>query len=365
MKKNWKLLTLTLAVLLLLSACGGSSASGAAYAEPQEMMAMDDYDLAEEAPMAAPEAAAYDNGVEMAYDGDMDYPAEAEEAVETEARDVEKDGGITDGATVNMSEKIIYSAYGEIETTEFDKSVEQVYKLMDQYGAFVESSSVTGSNISDSYYGSTSNRTADFTLRVPRDRYSAVTSALDQVGNVTYLSSSADNITSQYYDTQSRLDAYQVEEQRLLEILGQAETVEDMITVESRLSEIRYEKERLTSQLKNWDNQVSYSTVTLHIREVQVLTPEPPAREKTYWEQVGEGFMDTLSGMGEAAKTLFRILVAMIPVLALLAVVVIVILLLARRSRKKLLKKQAEKQAEKLRDQQARETDQKEEHTGE
>ena len=136
-------------------------------------------------------------------------------------------------------------------------------------------------------------------------------------------------------DTQSRLDAYETEETRLLEILAQAETVEDMITVESRLSEIRYEKEWLTSQLKNWDNQVSYSTVYLHLREVRILTPEPEPEPETYAQQLGRGFISTLKWMGRAIKALFLGFVSALPILIPLAVIAIVVILLARRSSRK------------------------------
>lgn len=323
MKKNVRLLALILGLLMLLTACGSSY--GAAQAAGDNY-----YPNPEPMEFAAEEAAVAED-----WDYEMDAaPMEAPMASESSA------GNSADGLTAgtpsaaDLSEKIIYSAYAEIETLEFDQSVDAIYAMMDQYGAFIENSSVTGSNLTDSYYGYSATRTADFTLRVPKDRYFAMTAALDDIGNVTYLSSSADNITAQYTDTASRLAAYEVEEQRLLDILAQADTVEDMITVESRLSDIRYEKEYLTSTLKNWDNQVDYSTVSLHLREVRVLTPEPE-EEKGYWEQVGEGFLDTLRGMGEGCKEIFRVFVAALPVLVILAIIVLVIVLLIRRGIKK------------------------------
>ncbi|MBQ9268115.1 MAG: DUF4349 domain-containing protein [Oscillospiraceae bacterium] len=331
MKKNTRVLALMLAMILLLAACGSSAGASAPAGN-----------------YYAADAPAMEAAAEEAEMGDWDYAgndyldidaAEAPMAAagsEGASSNAQSAEGITEGtpAAADLSEKIIYSAYAEVETTEFDESVDAVYALMDRFGAFMETSSVTGNNLTDSYYGYGSSRTADFTLRVPKDRYSAMTSALSEVGNVTYLTSNADNITAQYTDTASRLSAYEVEETRLLEILGQADTVEDMITVESRLSDIRYEKEYLTSTLRNWDNQVAYSSVSLHLREVKVLTPEPE-EEKTYWQQVGEGFMDTLRFLGEACKDIFRFFVAALPVLLILAVIAVVIVLLVRRSLKK------------------------------
>jgi hypothetical protein len=153
------------------------------------------------------------------------------------------------------------------------------------------------------------------------------------VGNVTYLSSDATNITQQYTDTASRLSAYETEEARLLEILAEAETVEDMIAVENRLGDIRYQKESLTSQLQNWDNQVSYSSVTIVLNEVQELTPEP-TEEPTYWEEVGAAFRSTLRGLFIIAKTLLKFLIAATPVLVPILLVIVVILAVHRRKKK-------------------------------
>ena len=323
MKKTVRLLVLILGLLILLTACGSSasvsSPAGNHYADtmPETGMYAEEPGMyAEEAGMYAEEAVAED----WDYDMDREPLAAAAEAPAQPAPEKNTDG-LTEGtpSSADLSEKIIYSAYAEVETLEFDQSVDAVYAMMDQYGAFIENSSVTGSNLTDSYYGYSSTRTADFTLRVPKERYFAMTTALDGIGNVTYLSSSADNITAQYTDTASRLAAYEVEEQRLLDILAQAETVEDMITVESRLSDIRYEKEY---------------TVSLHLREVRVLTPEPE-EEKGYWEQVGEGFMDTLRSIGNACMEIFRFFVAAIPVLLILAVIILIIVLLIRRAVKK------------------------------
>ena len=317
MKKTTMILSLLLAALLLAS-CGAADVTEAA---------TDGFDGVE---YEAEEA--YD---EYAYNEyDAAYPEEAPAAAEP------GDGFAAGVSPADMSDKIIYTGYGEIETTEFEETVEQVYALMDRYGAFLESSSVTGTNLdtSSGRRDTRTSRSASFCLRVPRENYSAMTSSLDTLGNVTYFSSTADNVTARYTDTQSRLSAYEVEEQRLLELLGQAEDVEDMLYIEDRLSQIRYEKESLTSQLRLWDGQVSYSTVNLTVREVQVYTPEPTPEPEGYWAQVGSGFTGTLRAMGEGFKTAFRLFVAALPVLLLLLVLggvaLLIVLLATRRSRR-------------------------------
>ena len=136
------------------------------------------------------------------------------------------------------------------------------------------------------------------------------------------------------------MKSYDTQEQRLLEIMAQADTVEDMITLESRLSDVRMAKERLETQLQNWDRQVDYSTVTISLTEVEVLTPEPPAEEPTYLEQLGQTFMSSVRWMGRAAKGGVKLLVAVIPVLLPIAVIILAVVLICKGAAKRKLRKQ-------------------------
>ena len=101
-----------------------------------------------------------------------------------------------------------------------------------------------------------------------------IENGLNTLGNVTYKTSGIQNITVEYTDTESRLKAYRTEEERLLVMLEKAETVEDMLNIEDRLSlRCATASESLTSTLMNWDSLISYSTVTLQITEVSRITP--------------------------------------------------------------------------------------------
>lgn len=323
MKQKSYICALLAALFLVMSACGASSANStmdAAAAEPA---------------MEALEIEGTDGGT---------YTEEAAEgAVENAAAGgtTESTGLIQGAETGSLADKIIYTAYANLETTDLDQSIDTLNGLVEQYGAFLESSSVTGNNLLDIAAGYRYGRCADFTLRVPKEHYSDFTAALDAVGNVVTLSSNAENITAQYSDVETQVKSYDTQEQRLLEIMAQADTVEDMIALESRLSDVRMEKDRLETQLQNWDRQVEYSTVTISLTEVEVLTPEPPAEEPTYLEQLGQTFMDSVHWMGRAAKGGVKLLVAVIPVLLPVAVIILVVVLICKAaSRRKLRKRE-------------------------
>ena len=227
----------------------------------------------------------------------------------------------------NPSEKIIYSASAEIETTDFDASLDAVDRLIEFYGAFLQSSSVSGTN-----YANSGDRYASYTIRIPANSFSTVRDSLDTLGNVNYYNVWADNITTQYYDVQSRLTAYETEEARLLEILASCETVSDLIAVEAQLTEVRYEIESLTTTLRNWQNEVDYSTLNLSIYEVDRLSEQEP---QSFGEEVQQALSKTFSLLGDAGREVLKAAICIVAVLALPAVVVTAVILLIRRRRRK------------------------------
>ena len=234
----------------------------------------------------------------------------------------------------DMSEKIIYTADAEVETTDFDNSVDNVYRLVDFYDGFIENSYVAGKNYDAEFYGYKSFRNASFTVRIPAKDFEGFKSSLETLGNVTGVSTFAQNVTTEYYDIHSRLVAYQTEEKTLLAMMEKTETVADMIEVEKALAEVRYNIESLQSTLKNMDNKVDYSTVNINLREVRELTrvTETP---KSYWQELGDGFVYSLGSVGRFFKNAFREIVTNLPVILLIAaiaaaVIIFIIKLLAR-----------------------------------
>lgn len=317
MKKKLLALTSALLMLALFCGCGAMSSSKSADA------AMNTSGAYEMAPME-------------------EYVVE--EAVETDIYDESGTGeAITQGSSsqTDLSEKIIYTLDADIETLDFDTSLDTVSQLLEQFGGFVENSSVSGVNYSSQFNGRTTYRYATYTLRIPVGNFQGMTDALEVIGNVTQRSIYSDNITTQYYDSQSRLNTYRTEEERLLAMLEKVEDVESMIAIEERLSDVRYNIESIQTKLTNWQNQVDYSTVNLYISEVAQLTEEKPV-VRSYWQQVGDDLSDTLKGIGRFFKNLLRFLIAALPVLALLAVAAAVVVVMV----KKLIKKRkAKKQA--------------------
>ena len=319
MKKAFAL-CFSILMLLSLCACGSSqSAKSANY-----------YDTAPaEMPMAEPE---------MAMDEDASYggfavnsaemPAPKPDAPESKTPDVDP-------------EKIIYSADATVETTEFELTLEKLQGLVQQYGGFIESSSINGSNYYSQSRGYAGNRSANYTIRIPSARFSELMGNLSALGNVPYTYTYTENITSRYYDVQAHLTAYETQEQRLLEMMEMAETVSDIIVIEDRLTELRYQIESLQSTLNNWDRQVSYSTVNVNINEVTVYTPEA---KLSYGQRLGLAIRSGLQSTAEFFSDFLLWFLEALPALVILAVLIVLVVIIIRRARKK---RRARKAAEK------------------
>jgi len=321
MKKILAVLVASLIAAALLASCSSSS------------NVLDSYNLVGQAPKSAPGGNSAP-GSSFTDSSSMGGPS-AYDREELGSGSTSGSGGVSavpvSATGDSLAEKIIYTVNAEIETVAFDETIEKVYDLLAFNGGFIENSYIGGKNTSQSYYGWQTYRSANFTLRIPKDRLDAVTSSLDAIGNVTSLRSNADNISSQFYDTQSRLNSYRTQEERLLAMLSKADNVTDMIEIESKLAEIRYQLESLTTTLRNWQNAVDYSTLTLYISEVAELTEISPVQPRTYWQQIGDGLTANTKSVGVFFKNLFKWVVVNLPVIIILAVLAIVAFILIRK----------------------------------
>lgn len=329
MKKMKQVLCLSLALLMVLSlcACGASPQSAGSAAQK------DAYYV--EAPMEAPaemEMARYDEYDSAGF-------AVAEEAAYGSSNTAEGQD-----APAENPDKIIYSSDVTVETTDFDATLQALDAMVKDYGGWVESSSVNGANYYSRSRGYASNRSASYTLRIPSGRFDQLMNSLSTLGNVPYSHTYTENVTAQYYDVQAHLTAYKTQEARLLEMMEVAETVEDIILLEDRLTELRYRIESLQSSLNNWDRRVSYSSVYLSVEEVQVYTPEAETRV-SFARQMWLSLKSGLEDVGEACKDFLLWFLEALPTLLILAVVILVAVILIRKGSARAKRKKQEKLA--------------------
>jgi hypothetical protein len=292
--KKGNLAALTLALALALTGCGSSS-----------------YDMSS-SEATTESSAAFDVADDVMEDAEVDA------------------GGMTDSVEVEEAasdEKIIYTYNYSVETKTFDDFMSTVKSRINEYGGYLESSSVNGNsemNIS---------RYAELVIRIPADRMHEFLQMVEENSNVTYSSSGTENVTLTYVDLESHVNALKTEQQTLMELLEKAESTEDVIAIQSQLTNVRYELESYESQLRVYDNRINYSTLYLDINEVD--RERSVATKLTYGQEIAQGLSDTMYNMGQGLRDFSIWLIVHLPILLLLAVVVALVFLIARKIRKK------------------------------
>ena len=327
MKKTLSIL-LTIVLLFSIAACGAKSFESSATSN-----FISDYAYNNSGDYAVSNAAEYE---EFGYSGGEAYDVSASLIAPESASEGLTMLTASSSGSGSLAEKIIYSADAAIETTQYDEAITVLAELLNSYGGFIENSYENTPTRAEYGYSATyrSLHYASYTLRVPKEGFHKFLDALGDVGSVQSRSTSAENVTEQFADYESRLKAYRTEEERLLAMFSKADTIPDMITIESKLSEVRYSIESLTSSLLNLSNRVSFSTVRVSINEVREYTPVV-TEDLTYRQQLSEGLKSTFKGIGQFFSNLFKYFVIALPVLLILVAVAIVLVILLRRSVKK------------------------------
>ena len=224
--------------------------------------------------------------------------------------------------------KWIITVYMNAETEDLDTMTAALDEQIKAMNGYVEDKVIyNGSAYSGRRY-----RYANLTVRVPADQVEAFTEHMSGISNIISKNKSMDDVTLQYVATESRMKALKAEEERLLELMAQAENMSDLLQIEARLTDVRYELESVTSQLRVYDNLVDYATIHLNLTEVQEYTP---VEEETLWQRISGGFVESLKNLGNFFVELFVALIVGLPYLVFIGAIVVVVVILCRRSAKK------------------------------
>lgn len=262
----------------------------------------------------------------MSYDAEYGYVVESTTAASGIYDTSENPDSSTDVSVTEQ--KIIKTVDVTAETEDMDTLLASIAEKVAELGGYMERQEV----YNGSAYSSRRNRNADMTIRIPVEKLNGFMDQVAGLSNVVNKTESIDDVTLTYVATESRVKALETEEERLLELLAKAESMSDLLEIESRLTEVRYELESYTTQLLVLQNKVSYSTVNLYVSEVVEYTP---VAEETVWQRISGGFMDSLEGIWNGVVEIFVFLAANLPYLVVIGAVGTVVVLLLLRSGKK------------------------------
>ncbi|MCM1184779.1 MAG: DUF4349 domain-containing protein [Roseburia sp.] len=261
-------------------------------------------------------AAAYDTA--MAYDNGIAVSGSTTSYSQSEAPMTEELTTETVPGQAVSARKLIKTVNMSVETAEYDALSSLLYQQVEALGGYMEYFSTNGSE---------TNRSGSMTARIPKQSLDAFLELVEGNSNVTYRQENVEDVTLSYVDLESHKKMLQKEQERLLELLDRAETIEDIIQLESRLTDVQYQLESMESQLRTYDNLIDYSTVYLSITEVVRYTPQEQAG---VWDRIRIGFRENLYAVGDGLMDFGIGLIIHIPNIVVFLIVAGILALIIR-----------------------------------
>jgi hypothetical protein len=225
--------------------------------------------------------------------------------------------------------KVIRTGHIELVVATYDDARAKLDALLKEIGGYVDSTQVDRRQtaVSD----------AVIVIRIPSEAFATVIPRLRQLGEVTSETTNAADITDQFVDTSARLASAEQLEKRLLELAtARNGSIDQILAVERELARVRGEIEGYQGHLKQWNDQVALSTLTLTISTRRAEIAIAPTRPPSLGEQTSHAFHSSIAALREMGAWLVINGVAFLPWLLFLLPGGLVIRKIVRRYRRRL-----------------------------
>jgi hypothetical protein len=162
--------------------------------------------------------------------------------------------------------KLIRNATAELEIVSFDDAVQKITAFANEQRGYVATT-----DSEKQANGKLRGRVVVKVLPENLDRFLQKIRSLGELKNQTL---GTEDVTKAYFDTDARLKNSHVMEQRLIDMLKtKTGKVSDLLQVEKELGRVREEIEKMQGELKYWDSQVQFATVTISLAEKEMEEP--------------------------------------------------------------------------------------------
>ena len=335
MKKSYQVIFSTILVLsMLLSACSRKQTNtGNNSRYSGDYYAAYDYDYE------------YEAMAEEAMAPMMDYAAGSSDIYESKAVPAAAAGQNTETAQKRMVKK---SASINIQVMDPLTAAQEIIDLTENMGGFV----ISSSSSQEYYSGDIYLPRAELSIRVPSERLLEMLQFIESrtTDTAKYVSNKriyGVDITSDYVDTQSRLTSLEKTRDKLYEIMDTAENAEEALEVYNKIAGIESDIEVYKGQIKYMEESVALSSIDIKINSIKPA----PIQTVQKWNP-GDAVKDAFESLLESGKDLIEwliyFIIAVLPILALMALPVVLVVWLIRKAiRKNKAKKLSEPRAEK------------------
>ena len=162
--------------------------------------------------------------------------------------------------------KLIRNASVELEIVSFDDAVQKIIAFANEDRGYVATT--------DSQKQANGKLRGQVIVKVLPENLERFLQKIRGLGELKNQILSTEDVTKAYFDTDARLKSARVMEQRLIDMLKtKTGKVSDLLQVEKELGRVREEIEKMQGELKYWDSQVRFATVTLSLAEKDMEEP--------------------------------------------------------------------------------------------
>ena len=226
---------------------------------------------------------------------------------------------------------LAYSAQLSVVSEDFEADVLNLSDLVQEFEGYDELSSQSGEEGA---------RRLNMVIRVPAGRLDEFVEAVSNLGTVTLKERRAEDLSSSYYDTESRIESLEAQLSRLNELMQTAQ-LSDITTLSEQTAQVQEELDTLNGQRAGYDNSLSYARVTVDLSEGD-STPassgdQPSSSGSGLTDRMSAAFTESVNGMGGFLEEMCVNLACWAPYIALLIPPVLLIwciVVLIRRKRK-------------------------------
>lgn len=331
MKKRLSKKAITILMCLIfvftLIGCGGSSGSSSNY----------DSSVGTFGDTKAQSSSSVDGFASNSFSGSSDEASEEtsddtstpEEVESSLNENMQKDGAEnkTDGNTVMLEDKLVYRCSIRIETMEYTDTMQSIKNSIEKFNGIIQSETETNSDndwYENNNMGDSGIFHSELQVRVPSKNYNDFINSVGDSGKVMSKDSSVDNISREYHDKSARVEALEIEKSRLVDMMNEANSIDEMITVEDRLSEVESEIDSLNTQLITMDQDVAYSYVAISVDEVLKYEMEGK-KGTTFFNRLWNTILSAVSDWAHLLEQLIFALIYLIPLIAIITILSVVI----------------------------------------
>lgn len=218
-----------------------------------------------------------------------DAAAPLPEAGVAQEPSADNSSGGGDARLTNVERIVIQNADLSIVVSDVEGRMKEIQQMAEEMGGFVVSSNL--------YQTYTNNSVlvpeATITIRVPsEDLDKALNTIKEGVVDVQSENRSGQDVTAEYVDLKSRLKNYEAAEAELSELLKNAATTEDVVSIFNQLAYYREQIEVTKGQINYYEEAAALSAIS--IRLVAEATIQP--LEIAGWEPKGVA-LETIQGL--------------------------------------------------------------------